>query len=374
GTLSGAAVGDCGLDTDRDGRVNGLTESEAGPCPTSVCPAPSATPDKNPDDFKRIVVLVRWNRGPGTKYVLQDTTIPYPGVTAAPNVTAITSLPDNSAPVTSGNQITFTATTSKPATTLSWYVDGSPMDPPATSLTATKWQFVWDLKAVGSSTPNAGQVLDGDYLVQARAFDKFGQYGVTRPYGISLNRRIPYAVNGFRAVQVGDNVEMAWGLSPERDIVAYQVSRSNLSAPICAPALVTSCKDFSPPSTQDLVYWANAMDRDPATSTRRIGDDSQKVTIPRPNLSPGAPSGLTGAPAGGNALKLTWVAPSSGDPDGTVAGYAIFRDGNSIGDWYATVDAPTTTWTDPNGLGHTYWVAAIDNKNAQSLKSNGYAG
>jgi hypothetical protein len=246
------------------------------------------------------------------------------------------------------------------------------MDPPATSATPTRWNFSWDLKPVGSSAPNTGQVLDGDYLVQARAFDRFGQYGATRPYGIGINRRAPYAVNGFRAVQVGNDVEIVWGLSPERDIVAYQVRRSDLASPICAPAIVTSCKDLNPPSTGNLDYWANAMDRDTA-GTRRAGDDSVKVRIPRPNLAPSAPTGLTATAAGGNAVKLTWVA-STGDSDGQVAGYAIFRDSTSIGDWYATVDAVTTTWTDPNGYGHAYWVAAIDDNRAQSLKSNGATG
>jgi hypothetical protein len=167
---------------------------------------------------------------------------------------------------------------------------------------------------------------------------------------------------------------MDWRLSPEGDISAYHVYRSvNGGTPneICPQAMVLSCKDLSPPSSGTVTYWATAMDLIPNTTNRRDGDPSAKIQLSMPNQAPAAPTGLTVTATGGSAVKLQWVA-SSGDPDGNVIGYAIYRDGTSLTDLYATVSgATTTTWTDPTGLGHSYWVAAIDDKQAQSVKSNG---
>ena len=150
GTLAGVAVGDCGLDTDRDGRVDGLT----GACAATACPV-SAKVDKNPDDFKRLVILVRWKGGPGRTYVLQNTTIDYPGVTAAPAVTGIVSNPDISPSneLTTGTTLNFTATTNKAAQTVAWYVNGQPQDASATGGSGTTWTFGWNLGAVGATSP-----------------------------------------------------------------------------------------------------------------------------------------------------------------------------------------------------------------------------
>src|SRR3954471_328247 len=54
---TGTANGDCGIDTNYDGAVDGLVSSSGGSC--SSC----AGADTNPNDYKRIVVLVRWNKG-----------------------------------------------------------------------------------------------------------------------------------------------------------------------------------------------------------------------------------------------------------------------------------------------------------------------
>src|SRR4051794_22492770 len=61
GIASGYVVGDCGLDTNANGSVNNLTENVVG-CVTGHC---ADSDDKNPDDYKRIVVLVRWSQGGG---------------------------------------------------------------------------------------------------------------------------------------------------------------------------------------------------------------------------------------------------------------------------------------------------------------------
>jgi prepilin-type N-terminal cleavage/methylation domain-containing protein len=84
GVASGAAAADCGIDANFDGNVDGLADTSGAPC--TNC---SGT-DKNPNDYKRIVVLVRWNKGLGSRYALQSTTLPNPGLAAAPAIVTMT--------------------------------------------------------------------------------------------------------------------------------------------------------------------------------------------------------------------------------------------------------------------------------------------
>jgi type II secretory pathway pseudopilin PulG len=79
GSASGGQVGDCGIDLDKDGQVDGLTLADLGSCPLGACPGGGAA-DKSPDDYKRVVTLVRWRTGAGSRFVLQSTTLPYPGL------------------------------------------------------------------------------------------------------------------------------------------------------------------------------------------------------------------------------------------------------------------------------------------------------
>ncbi len=374
GTLAGVAVGDCGLDTDRDGRVDGLT----GACAASACPV-SAKVDKNPDDFKRLVILVRWRSGPGRTYVLQNTTIDYPGVTAAPAVTGIVPNPDirPSNELTTGTTLNFTATTNKAAQTVAWYVNGQPQDAAATGGSGTTWTFGWNLGAVGATSPGANQVLDGDYLVEAKGFDKFGQYGARFPYSVKLNRRQPYPVPAFQSIRVGPAVEMDWSKSAEGDVVGYQVQRvTGSTTTVCSPSTATSCRDDAPPASGTVTYRIWAQDKVPGGASTRDGDVFTAAAIDMANGVPAAPASLTATKAGsGTAVTLTW--PSAADPeDGTVQKYAIFRDGTALSDLYGYVTVsgtavPPYSWSDPNGLGHSYWIAAVDSKDAQSLKSSG---
>src|SRR5207244_5532580 len=95
-SASSVAIGDCGIDLDLDGRVDGLVNDTTNTC-SPACPT---GPDTNPNDYKRIVVLVRWTAGLGSRYVLESATIPNPGQAAAPSVRMLsTSAP---APITSG--------------------------------------------------------------------------------------------------------------------------------------------------------------------------------------------------------------------------------------------------------------------------------
>lgn len=96
-------------------------------------------------------------------------------------------------------------------------------------------------------------------------------------------------------------------------------------------------------------------------------DDMSIVDID--TSAPTVPTGVTAVAPGPNEVDLSWE-PSS-DPDyAGVAGYSIYRNGNTKA--LATVSGSTTTYTDTTvlaGTNYTYTVAAFDYAKNYSAKS-----
>jgi prepilin-type N-terminal cleavage/methylation domain-containing protein len=365
---AGVGVGQCGIDLDLDGTVDGLVQADVGVCLLGTC---NGTTDTNPEDYKRIVSLVTWDRGMGSRHAIQSTTVPNPGVSGAPGVTAVdttAAFPSPSSPAR------FTATINRPPAAVTWYIDGTAQSTASNSGgSGTSWWFDWSLGTVSTgSTPNAGEVLDGSYVVGAKAFDAYGQPGTIRSKTVGLNRRKPYAPTGFVAGRNGGSVDFEWAANRERDLQGYRVYRapSGSTVLVCTLTVKTTCRDTSPPSESSLNYYVVAVDKD-ASGALREGDKSATVTVGLSNLPPNPPTNLALTYDNG-AAKLTWNA-SSGDPDDDsgdkVSFYRIYRDGTAFGDRYdRTGDASTLTWTDNSagGTTHTYRVVAVDTNLAES--------
>lgn len=361
-----AGLGDCGLDVNLDGQVDGLVDLNATVC-AGTCAAGGV--DANPADAKRIVVLVRWDRGSGSRYVLEGTTVANPGLAGAPAITSIStaaSLPVTSPSVTS---LPVNGTSSTAAATVAAYLDGTAQGPASGSGTA--WSFTWPLGSVSSgTTPGSGEVVDGSYLVGLKAFDSNGQFGQSRALTVVVNRRAPYPPQSLRAGRNGTIVELEWQPSPERDIVTYRGYRWTGSAwTLVCETTAAACQDPSPPALGTPSYTAVAVDRT-AAGVLREGAQATSVTVPLLNNPPWPPTNLS-ASSNGGATTLTWAAPAGGDPDigDAVDHYTIYRDGASYANRYdRTADATQTTWTDTKtgGLAHTYSVTAVDTHLAES--------
>jgi prepilin-type N-terminal cleavage/methylation domain-containing protein len=388
GSASGATVGDCGIDLNRDGTVDKLTEEEVSGCGSSCGGSGS---DTNPNDYKRVVTLVRWKAGEGSRFALQSTTIPYPGFSGAPRVTNVTPKVGGLTFTDSlGETMDFQATTDRPATSVGWMVNGTPQSPPATDVGgATKWDFTWKLfgppapagpmepaSGVTPPGPGAGEVLDGPYDIGARAYGAYGAAGASYLVTVTMNRRAPYAPKIFQAVRVGDTVETDWGANGERDIEGYVVYRKlagGTAEVVCSLQRTTACADTSLPKTGDYEYFARAVDRDP-TNTLRPGDASAWITpIPMDNEAPAPPSNVQ-AVRDAAGVTVTWDA-SSGDPeDGGVAFYRIFRDGTAIADRIGkTAGGSDLSFVDTttDALTHSYYVRAVDSDAAESTTAGG---
>ncbi|MCP9490066.1 MAG: prepilin-type N-terminal cleavage/methylation domain-containing protein [Solirubrobacteraceae bacterium MAG38_C4-C5] len=353
-------VGRCGIDLDGDGAVDNLVEARAGCDPCS--PTPPA--DQTPDDYKRIVTLVTWDRGTGGKYALQSATVPNPGSAAAIRIDTLTRAPATVAIGPGTSSVSFSATPSRPPAAVAWSVNGAIQEIDPAAQPALSWQ--WPLGEVDQ----AGAVLDGSYIVGARAADASGIAGPTRSMTIAVNRRQPKAPAGFVAGRNSDAVEFEWTANQERDIEGYRVYRvvGDVGEPACELTRATNCRLLD---GADGDYYVVAVDRTTA-GVLREGDVPLEVTpegaVTTGASSPDSPSDLT-ATREADAVTLSWT-PS---PSTEVEFYRIYRDGQLYEHRYdrmaGTADADglyryVDTQTD--GVTHSYSITAVNSKLGES--------
>ena len=362
-----AAGGDCGLDANFDGAVDGLADTSGGPC--TNC----AGTDSNPNDYKRIVLLVRWNKGLGTRYALQSTTVPNPGLAAAP---AITTMTPASKTVKQGDPqvVPFSLVFNTPPSAVPWYVDGTGHGQGTGS--GLNWSFSWDLGAVNysGSTPFSTEVLDGTYVVSAKGVDQYGQAGTAKASTVIVNRRAPYPPPNVHAGRNDNNAYLDWGASSERDVEGYRVFRVQTGGDIlvCDLVRITRCRDTGMPTGLQQ-YYVRAVDRD-STGTLRNGDVTATFTVPATNTPPTAPPSVVAAKSGTNTI-LSWTAASDPDAGDSVQFYRIYRDGTDwVDNYYGRTSTSTTlsfTDTATDGDVHTYWVVAVDQNFTESRPLGG---
>lgn len=371
---SDTAAADCGIDSNRDGTVDGLVAG--GSCGAGC----GSGTDSNPDDYKRIVSLVRWDRGSGARYALQAATLPNPGLSASPGVATIT--PERTNVLEAGIEtLNIGVTTTRPAATVGISIDGSPLGSAAVVGSDPKvWNYPWRLGALASpiataTDPADGEVLDGTYVVSARALDAYGSAGTTRAATVTINRRIPYPVKRFRAGRRGGNsgdIDFEWVLNRERDIVGYRVFRdvpnTDVDEQACALTRRTACFLANPPE-QNSEYYAVAYDRNSAGG-EQVGSRSPNFLVTKTNTVPAAVTALEALSVSGGNTKLNWAA-SAGDPDAgdSVDHYRIYRDGVAYANRYDRTSTGAVLEyldTDAGGTPHDYWVAAVDQSLGES--------
>ncbi len=342
-------VGNCGVDLNADGTVDNLVEASVA---ASLLSPPSATLDPMPDDYKRVVTLVTWDRGTGGRYALQSTTVPNPG--SASGVAIIDLIRTN--PAGTGQigpdttSVSFSARTSRPAAAVTWSLNGASQNGTGSGI---DWGWNWSL-----GTVDAG-VLDGSYLVGAKAFDANGVSGATRSTTVVLNRRVSKAPANFVAGRNGDAVEFEWTSNQERDIEGYRVYQEladGTKTLACAQTRATSCRQSPAPTDLTLSYHVVALDKD-AAGNLRPGDLSPSRAVTAMAVPPEPPSGLTATLVDG-ATTLNWTR----SPSAEVEFYRIYRDGQTYGDRYDRVAGTESSYTDPrtDGASHTYWVTAVN--------------
>lgn len=350
--------------------------------------APAGGTDKNPEDYRRVAVTLTWQAKKLTRSVTQTAVVNNPGSAAGPAVASLqpagyaAPYEISNAAVTSV-QINLT-TSSRPAV-VNWNLDGSPqlgaVTPQVGDTTGQAWQFTWPIGAVD------GGLDDGPYLLSAEAFNTYGVSGPSRTETVLLNRSAARKVQNVAGGRDRfGRVQLEWSANTERDIIGYEVERTNASGttlatpcPFTSQKLDTSCIDASPPAdaaAYPIFYRVRAYDRQPGSSTPRAGAWSDLLKVTFDNRPPNPPTQLSATTtAGGTSsavVTLTFKRPSPEDPDAgdSVAFYRIYRDGTALADryqrWYATGNSVTWTDTKTGASTHTYYVTAVDTHFAES--------
>jgi hypothetical protein len=335
----------CSLDDPADGYGDHSSAPASG---GSWCPdvAPSATTDSNPDDSKRVSVIVTptGNGGAARTYPVQQTVDIYAKPVNGPAVACLTTTtcPGSNVSVTTlgANSLMFNVTTTRLADKIQWLVNGNPpgsQDPTGGngvySPAGTTSSFTWSIPF------SAGYSIDGTYSISALALDANGNSGTRSTIQVTVNEHQMIAPTSFNAgydQQIG-GVDIQWNPSVDQDVLYYNVYHSyngGAATLACSQVNGTSCTDTtnmqaeappvnSPctyqtayPSGKSNFYWVRGVDRDPNTNQPRESTlESTHIDANLCDHPPSAPTNLTGSLSLGG-LTLNWWAPAAPvDPD-----------------------------------------------------------
>ena len=390
----------CSLDDPQDGLGN-----HNGPVAycsdTDVLGAGGTATDRNPDDYKRVRVTLRWTTRQTGQSITQTSSIINPVGGLGPSVTGLVMTAPSSPtqdPLLIESDVdsaAFTATTSTSATNVTWSVSGKAKGQ-ATGGPKT-WNFSW-----GITNPGAARTpiyYDCTYVIQAEAFDGQGRSGAPYAKTVRLNRMLPLKPSGFAGGRNGNAnfVDLAWVTNPECDVVGYRIYRGTSAATITTPVTclgaasatldskADACIDDAPPGT--VYYKLVALDtpsgggaprEGTATDPLVVGPVSGNVVPTTPTNLSSCIGGTTGCdvannvPADDGVLVIRWD-PST-DSDGTIQLYRVYRDGVAYANRHASFYPKTgelLAWIEPepDSSAHQYAITAVDDKFGESTPS-----
>lgn len=291
----------CALDDANDG--TGVHDAEF--CADSAGPG---SDDTSPKDYKRVDATVTWTDDVGRPATVRQSAIVTPrGAVDIPAVTLLSGFPVSA--VTSPTaKIDFTARTSAPAGGVAFSQDGGEIGTATGG--PTDWRFGWEISTL----------VDGDYVIGARARDDQGGYGAPSTLTYRLNRFAPVAPGNFAAGVNGTKVDTEWSANPERDIVGYRVYKQGasggpvrvncgtLGAALPPVETRTTCTDADPLATTGASGSVSA--RSPSSSAITTGT----------TLSVNRPQGVVA----GDVLVATVGAAGTG-PVTPPSGWTVIR-------------------------------------------------
>jgi hypothetical protein len=412
----------CSLDSPSDGYGDHNSAPLSG---GSWCSdvAANASTDSNPDDYKRISVTVTPTSR--TTPTVQQTILVYQRPVNGPAVSCLSttsSCPGTNVTVTSGSSLNFNVTTTAIASRIQWLVNGNPpasaqiggggVDPYAPSSTSSSFTWKYPTTTVNGST----YTIDGTYTITAVAYDADGNSGTRSTVQVTVNQHTvlpPTSVTaGWNDLMQG--VDIQWLPSVDQDVLYYTAYHTwngvTTQVASCGTVSGTSCTDTSallnaqnppipalrptctnPPQsyTTANTYYVLGWDKDPNTGSARSSTFSYATSNANLcNHQPNAPTGLT-ASASGSTLRLSWTAPSPGDPDAgdSIQSWRIYRWASTgsmtdPGSRYQLIgtsaSSPVTSYTDtspdPGGVTQSYCVTSVDTRLDESSCSNTVTG
>ncbi len=388
-------LGICSLDDPKDN----LGDHASGVvfcADTDALGAGQGAVDRNPDDYKRVRVMLDWRTRATDQSITQTSAIINPVGGLGPSVVRL----DMTSPSSSTDpyrveseavtKATFAVQTSTAAAEVTWSVSGDSRGKANGS--GTVFDFTWDFL-----TPSGELAYyDCTYVVQADAFDEQGRSGTPRARTVVVNRMAPIAPDDVRGGRNGNgsDVDLQWAPNPECDVRGYRVFRSTSAVTLgtqvsclgqADPQYTTeaSCTDAGAPAGT-LYYSVVGVDIAPNGSLRN-GAQSKQVVVGGSNAPPTQPIGLTsciggqsgcndptGQPAPTGTIVVRWQPATDGD--GQVQMYRVYRDGSSYADRHDVFfpEGGELAWFeyDPDGQVHQYRVSAVDDDFGESPLSD----
>lgn len=367
----------------------------------------SGSTDSQPDDYKRVSVTVAPTSGRTTPTV-QQTILIYNRATHGPAVTCLsvnTTCPGSNQTYTSGTQLTFNVTTTTPAASIEWLVNGSR---PASSQLTTGEDDPYSPSSTTSTFTWVFPSADGTYTISAQGFDSSGNSGTKSQLQITVNlhQAIPPATVYAGYNQQLGGVDINWVPSVDQDVLYYNVYRqygNNSAVQVCTAVTGLSCYDQTAPSplpepttctsssqsfTTTDKYWVVGVDTNSSTGQPRVSTStSTPLDANLCDHPPAAPTNLSGTLSGGQ-MTLSWTAPTDPDSWDSIQFWRIYRytgtSPNDPADRYqliGTLDSSgnqVTSYTDPSadpgGTPQNYCVSAVDTHMNESPCSNAVSG
>ncbi len=399
---------ECSLDDPSDGYGSHSAPPASG---GSWCPdvATSGTADTNPDDYKRVSVIVNPLGGRTTPLVQQAELI-YSEPTNGPATSCLSTTatcPGANVTISSAGQtsLTFNDTTTALASAVQWQVNGNP--PPAAQIASGATD-----PYVPSANPSAFAwtfpTADGTYSISALGFDANGNQGTPSSLQITLNRHQVIAPTSLTAGWNNQihGVDIQWVPSVDGDVLYYRVYHKVGAG---AATLVTGCSHVTGTSCMDLTataptgtptclnpsqsyttsnsYYVVGVDTDPVTGLPRESTaQSPSMDANLCDHPPSAPTSLSGTLSNGT-MTLSWTAPSPADPDAgdSIDAWRIYRWASPgtaqfpgsrldlvgvLNGSGQQVTSYSDTSADPGGVAQSYCVTSIDNRLNESSCSN----
>ena len=396
-----ATITVCSLDDPQDGLGN-----HNGPVAycddTNVLASGATASDRNPDDYKRVRVTLRWTTRQTGQSITQTSSIINPVGGLGPSVTGL--IMETPSSITADplliesdvDAATFRATTSTSATNVTWSVSGKAKGQ-ATGGPKT-WKFDWGITTPG--TARTPIFYDCTYVIQAEAFDGQGRSGASYAKTVRLNRMLPLKPSGFAGGRNGNGnfVDLAWVTNPECDVVGYRVYSGDSPTTITSPVTCLGATSATLDAKKDecivdapagnVWYKLVALDTPSAGGTPREGTATDPLAIGpvSGNTVPTAPTNLSsciggtpgcnvanGVPADEGVLVIRWD-PST-DSDGSIQLYRFYRDGVTYGQRHASFYPKTgelLAWIEPepDTSSHEYRISAVDDDFGESALSD----
>jgi chitodextrinase len=220
--------------------------------------------------------------------------------------------------------------------------------------------------AAGTSYSDTGLAANTTYSYTVSAYDPAGNVS-SQSSAVSATTLAdttpPSVPTGLAATAVSTSqINLSWTAStdPDSPVAGYNIYRNGTQVGTTAG---TSYSDTGLSANATYSYTVSA--NDPAGNVSSQSSAVSATTLAPDTTAPSVPTGLAATPVSPTEINLSWTA--STDPDSSVAGYNIYRNGSQVGTTAGTSYSDTGLSANTT---YSYTVSANDPEGNVSAQSS----